>query len=338
MSLNFHINLFAIHSQQKDKRISYSIRLIVGALLLVELMYYIFSITTIFQYGTELNASVLVNIGRKYEDNKLYVESWIMQITFLIVMAAQIPFIFFSAKESLLIMVDEVLRRSISHALSKKMIQNLEGNLRKSHRISQRLSLINRMSREGRGDLPEDQDQQDLFFAGQFDFQKLNEAEINDVVELNLMNVKHQSFAFTHAKMLKYSEAIKPELVKTFAATLPKDLGSVPAQKLQTLAYKTMDRRISIGATLLMYVIELYCAIAVTNLGDVYGFVGTFSATSLCYFIPSLFFYRAYKLHATEHFKNEHRGLYIASACNFIFGSVLTCFFLYSNILSLQKG
>lgn len=48
-----------------------------------------------------------------------------MQVIFMILLAAHIPFIFFSAKESMLIMVDECMRGSISHTLSKKLIPNL---------------------------------------------------------------------------------------------------------------------------------------------------------------------------------------------------------------------
>lgn len=52
-----------------------------------------------------------------------YWESYIMQLFFLIILACHIPYLYFSGKEALLIMIDEIMRRSISLVLSKKALQ-----------------------------------------------------------------------------------------------------------------------------------------------------------------------------------------------------------------------
>ena len=56
-------------------------------------------------------------------DASAYWESYIMQFFFLIILACHIPYLYFSGKEALLIMIDEVMRRSISLVLSKKALQ-----------------------------------------------------------------------------------------------------------------------------------------------------------------------------------------------------------------------
>lgn len=46
-----------------------------------------------------------------------------MQFLFLIILGCHIPYLFYSGKEALLIMIDEVMRKSISLTLSKKLLQ-----------------------------------------------------------------------------------------------------------------------------------------------------------------------------------------------------------------------
>ena len=75
-------------------------------------------------YGDNLESSVLLNIGEARhanDDTKAFWESYICQIAFMIVLFCHIPFIFFSGKEAMLIMVDELHRKSISNALWHKL-------------------------------------------------------------------------------------------------------------------------------------------------------------------------------------------------------------------------
>jgi len=50
-------------------------------------------------------------------DTETSVTSYIIRISFMIVLACHIPYIFYFTKESLLIMIDETRRRSMTHAL-----------------------------------------------------------------------------------------------------------------------------------------------------------------------------------------------------------------------------
>lgn len=49
-----------------------------------------------------------------------------MQFLFLIILACHIPYLYYSGKESLLIIIDETMRKSISFTLSKKLQNNLD--------------------------------------------------------------------------------------------------------------------------------------------------------------------------------------------------------------------
>jgi hypothetical protein len=56
----------------------------------------------------------------------VYPENYVMQFLFLIILACHVPYLFFSGKEAILIIIDEIMRKSISFTLSKKLLQ--EGN------------------------------------------------------------------------------------------------------------------------------------------------------------------------------------------------------------------
>lgn len=151
LAVNFHVNLFSVNASQIDQSIRTTIRNIVISLILACCVYVFLTISSIVMYGSHIAQSLLVNIGISYRDNRVYVESYVMQLLFLVVLAAHIPFVFFSAKESLLIMIDEFMRRSISLTLSKKMLPNLEDNMKKSIRLTQRMSQMNNRDHQNSG-------------------------------------------------------------------------------------------------------------------------------------------------------------------------------------------
>jgi hypothetical protein len=76
-------------------------------------------------FGSEVRSSILKNVAEECIDGCPW-ESIVLRFLFLIVVACHIPFIFFSGKEALLIIIDEVSRRSISKALDIKLAALLE--------------------------------------------------------------------------------------------------------------------------------------------------------------------------------------------------------------------
>jgi len=80
-------------------------------------------------FGSGIKESVLENIGEKYGGEVSFLAR-LMQILFFFILACVIPFIFFSGKESILMIIDEIMRRSISYTLSKKLMAKNEGSTR----------------------------------------------------------------------------------------------------------------------------------------------------------------------------------------------------------------
>ena len=68
-------------------------------------------------FGDGLQSSVLLNVGEIKHDGKAYWETYISQVSFMLLLSCHIPFIFYAGKEAMLIVIDEILHKSISNAL-----------------------------------------------------------------------------------------------------------------------------------------------------------------------------------------------------------------------------
>ena len=91
------------------------------ALATTSSIYIIIAILGIFFFGSLVKESVMKNIGM--ESNW---ESYFLRFVFAVVIGFHIPFTFFSGKEGILMIVDELHRKTISKALQAKMDRELD--------------------------------------------------------------------------------------------------------------------------------------------------------------------------------------------------------------------
>ena len=91
-----------------------------------------------------------------------------------------------------------------------------------------------------------------------------------------------------------------------------------------------MNRGLYIGVTLILYALEIYLAIIVNDIGNVFGFIGTIAGTSLSFFIPSVVYYKAFNRYSED---NDPKTLYYIGIANFILGVASFGLFLYANVL-----
>ena len=99
-----------------------------------------------------------------------------------------------------------------------------------------------------------------------------------------------------------------------------------------------MNYLVYVVVAAIIYVSEAYLAIVVSDIGTVFGFVGTFAGTSISYFIPTILFCKAYSKFANQVFKSQEKKWYCISVINGVVGIFFFCLFLYANILSITSG
>ena len=75
------------------------------------------ALLTMYFFGKDIDQNVLNNVifeGKTWE-------SMVLRVMFLLILACHVPFVYFNCKESVLILVDEINRRSISKELQVKV-------------------------------------------------------------------------------------------------------------------------------------------------------------------------------------------------------------------------
>ena len=119
----FSINLFPIYSGLKVKTNENCNRTVSVSISLIGALYSFLSIPALFLFGRRidiLNGNIMNNINEEYKIDPKHWEAFVLRFLFMCVLACHIPFIFFSGKEGLLIIIDELDRKSISLTLEER--------------------------------------------------------------------------------------------------------------------------------------------------------------------------------------------------------------------------
>jgi len=97
---------------------------------LVTVLYFVISISSIVLFGDALeaaNANLMNNINQMYKLDKspsIFFVSSVLRLVFSTILFFHVPFTFFMAKDSLLLCLDELDRKTTSKAISEEIIQD----------------------------------------------------------------------------------------------------------------------------------------------------------------------------------------------------------------------
>jgi len=120
-------NLFPIYSELEKKNNAECKKGFALATSLIFCLYITLSGVSVYMFGKGIKGSVLDNVGEECIGHDTCPwESYVTRFLFMLVLACHIPFVFFSGKESILIIIDELDRKSISQVLELriKMLAN----------------------------------------------------------------------------------------------------------------------------------------------------------------------------------------------------------------------
>ena len=120
-SLSITSNIFPTYASLKNKTTKNMLHALLLGLAMTIGVYTLYSVVCMTLFGRNL----LDSEGNSLENiSSNMINDWsglTLQILFLVVLAAHIPFMFFVGKESLLIIIDELDRCSVSETLNKRM-------------------------------------------------------------------------------------------------------------------------------------------------------------------------------------------------------------------------
>jgi len=123
VAFSFANNLFPIYSSMKLKTNENMKTTITCGIGLTFFIYTFLSVVCVFMFGSGVvvSTNIMDCVNKEYAIDHGRWESFVLQFLFMIVLACHIPFIFFSGKESLCIIIDEIDRRSISTTLDERI-------------------------------------------------------------------------------------------------------------------------------------------------------------------------------------------------------------------------
>ena len=96
-----------------------------------------------------------------------------------------------------------------------------------------------------------------------------------------------------------------------------------------------MNPTIYYSLTVLLYIVEVALSILLDDIGQIFGFIGTFAGCGLQFFLPSLFVIVGLKTFATAEYREKNSIWNKSAYINFGVGVIIFFVFLANNILGI---
>lgn len=221
----------------------------------------------------------------------------------MILLACHIPFIFFSGKEGLLIIIDEVDRQSISNALFYKL-------------YATNTTFYN----QNQNSLPPNPE---LPIPGS------QESENGLVIDANISSPKAVSTIEVGSSLRSHSQELSSQHLRMSMQDKMR-LSTLTVDEVNRMAYKDMLPCYYYSGTLTMFGLTIVGSILIPNVTTIFNFVAAFSISAIAFFFPSLFY-----LKGSQKYKGETLYYRRLSYVYFIIGCFNVVLGLSATILSI---
>lgn len=118
----FHYNYFPVYNNLQVQTIRNGTNTVIRAVLMASFILFMMGIIGLLMFGSSVKENVLHNVGLENG-----VGSQVILFIFMIVLICHCPYISFSHKEAILVMFDEMHRKSLSKAYRERVAE-LGGN------------------------------------------------------------------------------------------------------------------------------------------------------------------------------------------------------------------
>ena len=284
----------------------YTFLAIVGCLLFGEMV-------------TAVNANIILNINREHDVDPKRWESFILRILFMIVLGCHIPFIFFSGKEGLLIIIDEIDRKSISKTLDERImvlknidrqeiarnthLPSIAGNVRVSEeKLDQSVDGTMKDARATNQTAKNSSHQSNLRYSLQpANFKK------STVDNRDSKAVRQQSI-FNRITVIRETQTLrnKTALVSNFNAgsTVNDTMEAAKEPAQNGLAYKDMSSFYYFTATIIYFLLTVAGSCLIPSVDEIFEFIGVICVNCMSFIFPASFY-----LSATTRYRSSRESV-----------------------------
>ena len=251
---------------------------------IVAISYSTVAIIGILLFGSKISTDLLTNISQRTGTVSI-----LMRVVYCFLLLLHLPYFFFSVKEYTLVIIDELLNRSLSTHLEQKLTD--------FYKKREAEKEIGEKPRSARGETRKEEPVQPKVVKAP-ETPATPSIKDNPFEAIETDNLLEKSDAVT--KQLNETEKISEGRHDTMGSELSQ------CSVKSALTYKSLSDNYFFWTALILHILVLTCALTIQSLDILFEFAGAITCGSVMFFFPGV----AYILALRKYGKPSHRELW----------------------------